>query len=102
MIDKKLKKTNINDVAVPCTGNLSKTKSTKISKYPNLRYEIRRIWKQDEVVIIPIVISATGVVPKTLEENIKKLPIQNYVIPEIQKAVILQTCHITRKFLNLE
>ena len=28
----------------------------------------------------------TGVVPKTLEENIKKFPIQNYVIPEIQKA----------------
>ena len=28
----------------------------------------------------------------TLEENFE-LPIQNYVIPEIQKAVILQTCH---------
>ena len=102
LVDKMLKKTYIIDVAVPCTSNLSKTESTKISKYQNLRYEIRRIWKQDEVVIIPIVISATGVVPKTLEDNIKKLPIQSYVVPEIHKAVILQTCHVTRKFLNLE
>ena len=102
LVDKILKKTCIIDVAVPCTSYLLKTESTKISKYQNLRYELRRTWKQDEVVIIPIVISATGVVSKTLEENIKKLPIQNYVIPEIQKAVILQTCHITRIFLNLE
>ena len=88
LVDKMLKKTYIIDVAVPCTSNLSETENTKISKYQNLRYEIRIIWKQDEVVIIPIVISATGVLPKTLEENIKKLPIQNYVMPEIQKAVI--------------
>ena len=40
----------------------------------------------DQVVIIQMVISATGVVPKTLEENIKKLDSQNYVIPEIKSS----------------
>ena len=37
----------------------------------------------DQVVIIQMVISATGVVPKTLDDNIEKLPTRNYVLLEI-------------------
>ncbi|RWS07586.1 uncharacterized protein B4U79_14051, partial [Dinothrombium tinctorium] len=45
LIDKQKQFTQLIDVAVPLTHNLSNTESTKIKKYQNLAIEIKRIWK---------------------------------------------------------
>jgi hypothetical protein len=60
------------------------------------------MWKLAEVTVVPLVLSATGVVPKTLERNLKILSIIDNTLPFLQKAVLLKTAHITRKFLNLD
>jgi hypothetical protein len=60
------------------------------------------MWKLAEIIFVPVVLSATGVIPKTLERNLKILSIKDNILPFLQKAVLLQTVHITRKFLNLD
>jgi hypothetical protein len=102
LIDRKTNKGIVIDTAVPDSQNIKKTISTKITKYQPLRIELKRMWKLAEVTVVPVVLSATGVTPKTLERNLKILSIKDNILPFLQKAVLLQTAHITRKFLNLD
>ena len=90
------------DVAVPNTHNIQKTIVEKINKYADLKEEITRIWKQDKVYVVPIVISTTGVIPKTIHHYLKIINLQDNIIHTLQKAAILNTCRIVRKFLQIE
>ena len=102
LIDKKNRITYLIDVAVPNTHNIQSTHAEKISKYTDLAIELKTMWKMDKVIIVPIILSATGVVPKTLKHGITslKLPAGTYL--ELQKAAILNTCRIVRKFLDTD
>ena len=52
--------------------------------------------------MVPLVISVTGVIPRTLPKNLKELGIfGGGVISMMQKAVLLGTCATARRFLNL-
>jgi hypothetical protein len=53
------------------------------------------------VEIIPIVISANGLVHQNQFEFNKKLNIPKFIINKIQKPVILETCRIVRKIMNI-
>jgi hypothetical protein len=52
--------------------------------------------------ILPLVISATGIVPQSLFKNLKILDLDNTLVVEIQKGILLYSCHIVRKFLNID
>jgi hypothetical protein len=52
--------------------------------------------------ILSLVISATGIVPQSLFKNLKILDLANTLVVEIQKGILLYSCHIVRKFLNIE
>jgi hypothetical protein len=52
--------------------------------------------------IITSVISATGIVPQSLFKNLKILDLGNTLVVEIQKGILLFSCHIVRKFLNID
>jgi hypothetical protein len=67
------KYTYLIDIAVPGTANLEKTYREKINKYIELADEIRRIWNQVEVKVIPILLSATGIVPKNMFNSLKEI-----------------------------
>jgi hypothetical protein len=58
------------------------------------------MWKQDAVLVVPIVISATGIIPKSLSQNLKRLNLHPNTYIQMQKVVILGTCSIVRNFLN--
>jgi hypothetical protein len=58
------------------------------------------MWKQNPVQVIPIVISSTGVIPKSLSQNLKRLNLHPTTYTQTQKSVILGTCSIVRNFLN--
>ncbi|KAL0878572.1 hypothetical protein ABMA27_003656 [Loxostege sticticalis] len=88
------------DIAIPNTHNLQSTVSEKISKYQDLAIELKTQWHAHTVYIVPIVISSTGVVPTSLNKSLEVLQISPKIIPLLQKAVILNTCRITRKFLS--
>jgi hypothetical protein len=69
--NKKTKNTFLIDIAIPNTHNLAKTITEKQNKYQELANEVHDIWKQDAVQVIPIVISATGIIPKSLSQSLK-------------------------------
>jgi hypothetical protein len=90
------------EIGVPLSHNLSRVYMEKSRKYKNVEIELKRIWKQKKVTTIVLLVSATGVIDKTLQPNLEQLNIHPSIINMIQKAVILQTCNITRKFLNYQ
>ncbi|KAL0859464.1 hypothetical protein ABMA27_010634 [Loxostege sticticalis] len=98
--DKKNHTATIIDIAIPNTHNLQNTIAEKLSKYTDLKDEIRRMWRLNEVSIVPIVLSTTGVIPKQLHQSLITLHLPPLTYITLQKAVILNTCRIVRKFLQ--
>jgi hypothetical protein len=99
-MNKKTKNTLLIDIAVLNTHNLVKTITVKQNKYQELANEISAMWKQNAVQVIPIVISSTGVIPKSLAQSLKRLYLHPNTCIQMQKSVILGTCSMVRNFLN--
>ncbi|XP_063899231.1 uncharacterized protein LOC135119187 [Helicoverpa armigera] len=100
--DKINKITYLIDIAVPNTHNLQKTIGEKITKYADLKEEVTRIWRQDKVYVVPIVVSTTGVIPNHLHHSLKLIDLKDSIYIQLQKAAILNTCRIVRKFMQLD
>jgi hypothetical protein len=90
------------DIAVPNSHNITQTYNTKINKYIELSVAMRNLWCLEKNSILPLVISATGIVPQSLFKNLKILDLDNTLVVEIQKCILLYSCHIVRKFLNID
>jgi len=58
------------------------------------------MWKKKAAQVIPIVISSTGVIPKSLPQSLTRLNLHPNTYIQLQKSVILGTCSIVRNFLN--
>jgi hypothetical protein len=95
ILNKQQKQAYLLDIAVPNSHNITQTYNTKINKYLELSVAMRKIS------ILPLVISATGIVPQSLFKNLKILDLDNTLVVEIQKGILLYSCHIVRKFLNI-
>ena len=88
------------DIAVPNTHNIAKTITGKQDKYQELANEICAMWKQKAAQMIPIVISSTGVIPKSRSQSLTRLNLHPKTYTELQKSVILGTSSIVKNFLN--
>jgi len=99
-VNKKTKNNFSIDIAVPNTHNLAKTITDKQNKYQELANEICAMWKQKATQVIPIVISSTAVIPKSLSHSLTTLNLHPNTYIQLQKSVILGTCSIVRNFLN--
>ena len=88
------------DIAIPNTHNMISTISDKLAKYQDLAIELKSQWRANTVHIVPVVMSTTGVIPKSLTQSLNTLQISTHIINLLQKATILNTCRITRKFLT--
>lgn len=89
---------------VPNSNNLNKNHPGKLEIYPYLSKETKQMWHQTEEYTIPLIISATGVVPKHLHSQralagLELLP-NTYI--GMQKSVLTHTCSLTRQFLNIQ
>jgi hypothetical protein len=82
--------------------NITQTYNTKINKYLELSVAMRNLWCLEKNSILPLIISATGIVPQSLFKNLKILDLRNTLVVEIQKGILLYSCHIVRKFLNID
>jgi hypothetical protein len=100
LTNKKTKNTFLIDIDIPNTHNLAKTITEKQNKYQELADEIRDMWRQDTVQVVPIVISATGIIPKSLSQSLKRLNLHPNTYIQMQKVVIFGTCSIVRNVLN--
>jgi hypothetical protein len=93
-INKKTKNIFLIDIAVPNTHNLATSITDKQNKYQELVNEICAMWKQNTAQVIPLVISSTGVIPKSLSQSLKRLNLQPNTYMQMQESVILGTCSI--------
>jgi hypothetical protein len=48
---------------------------------------MRNLWSLEKISILPIIISATGIVPQSLFKNLKILDLENTLVVEIQKGI---------------
>jgi hypothetical protein len=99
-INKKTKNNFSIHTAVPNTHNLTKTITDKQNKYQELANEICAMWKQNTAQIIPLVISSTAVIPKSLPQSLKRLNLHPNTYIQMQKSVIPGTCPTVRNFIN--
>ena len=83
------------DVAIPSNYNVQKKTTEKISKYTDLQIECQRMWKK-KVVVISIIIGATGIVNRKSKSYVGKIP-ESHNIYNLQRSAILGTAHIFRK-----
>ncbi|CAH2244898.1 jg21350 [Pararge aegeria aegeria] len=74
----------------------------KVSKYLDLAHEITATWSVESTVIVPSVVSVTGLLAKSFDQHLKKLSFGCWIKGRIQKAVVLETARIVRRFLTLE
>lgn len=100
LIDRSTRKAILVDIAVPHDVNLVKAENDKQTKYLDLAREITDMWDVDSATIVPIVVSANGLIAKTLDQHLKKLALGSWVGGQIQKAVLLCTARIVRRFLS--
>jgi hypothetical protein len=63
---------------------------------------MRNLWSLEKISILPLIISATGIVPQSLFKNLKILDLENKLVVEIQNSILLYSCHIVKKFLNID
>lgn len=89
------------DISIPLDENIRKARVEKISKYTDLANELKDIYQLKNVHIVPIIISANGLVDRELAGALKMLGIREHqkIISLMQKAVILSTCSTIRRIL---
>jgi hypothetical protein len=114
ILNKQQKQAYFLDIAVPNSHNITQTYNTKINiiilyyiiyiniKYLELSVAMRNLWGLEKISILPLVISATGIVPQYIFKNLKILDLDNTLVVEIQKGILLYSCHIVMNFLNID
>jgi hypothetical protein len=87
-------------VAITADRNVVKKEAEKELKYKSLGIETQLMWNL-KCTIIPVIIGATGIVTKSLRENLEAIP-GKYLTDSLQKTAIIGTSHIIRKVLQCE
>jgi hypothetical protein len=72
----------------------------KKDKYKDLAVEIKQMWTQEEVTVIPKIITASGLIPKGLTKELTKIEADEKIVQRMQKSVLLDACHIMRELLD--
>ncbi|CAH2230820.1 jg15280 [Pararge aegeria aegeria] len=84
------------DITIPHDDNLVKAEKEKVSKYLDIAHEITAMWSVESTVVVPIVVSVNGLLAKSGSS------LGCWIKGRIQKAVVLETARIVRRFLTLE
>jgi hypothetical protein len=87
-------------VAISADRNVVQKEVEKKLKYNSLSIDVQRLWNLKGT-IIPIITGATGIVTKSLRENLEAIP-GKHSIDSLQETAILGTSHIIRKVLQCE
>ena len=84
---KKEKTCTLIDVAIPADRNVVQKEAEIKLKYKSLGIEVERMWNL-KCTIIPVIIGATGIVTRSLKENLQAIP-GTLSIDFLQKTAIL-------------
>ena len=81
-------------------SNIRARHADKISNYRQLAEQIKEVWAQDLVRIVPVIIGATGEVPRSLRESFMSLGLRTNLYLPLQNSVLLDTCGIVRRYIT--
>ena len=87
------------EVSVPNDFGLNRAEREKMNKYQDLKHDLRDTWDLEEIEIIPVIVGATGLVKKNLQEHLRNIPGQPQ-LPEIQLSAIKGTVSIIKRALG--
>ncbi|CAH2262223.1 jg26837 [Pararge aegeria aegeria] len=104
LVDRSVRRAIIVDITYPHDDNLVKAEKEKVSIYSDLAHKITAMWNVESTVIVPIVGSVNDLLEKSFDQHLKKLSLGCWIkwSGRIQKAVVLETARIVRRFLTLE
>ena len=86
------------DVAIPGDSRINQKEVEKITKYQDLKVEVERLWEK-KATVVPVMIGALGAILRDLVKHLKTLGLDKISPSQLQKAVLLGTAHILRKYL---
>ena len=72
--DKVKKVAKVIEVTCPSDYGLNTAERKKISKYKDLKNDLRTTWELDDIEILPVVVGATGLIKDNFAEILKKIP----------------------------
>jgi hypothetical protein len=72
----------------------------KRRKYAELSTEMKQQWQITVVYVLPVTISATGVIPHKLYDVLQQLDLPDFLHMNIQRSVILKFSEVTAHFSN--
>ena len=102
VIDKTNKEVAFIGLAIPLTHNVQATNREKQSKCQDLAFEIKQQWQLNKIIVIPLVLSVTGLIPNMLNQSLTTLNLLALLLSQVQEVVVLSTCSSVRKFLSNE
>ena len=86
------------DVAIPGDSRIQQKEVEKITKYQDLKIEVERLWER-KATVVPVVIGALRAIPRDLKKHLNTLGLDKITPSQLQKAALLGTAHILRKYL---
>ena len=101
--DKKQKKCFVIDISVPADCNINKKIKEKYDAYYPFISELQRIYKDYSYKIIPIIVGALGLIPKTLEQLLKEIGLidSQKITMGIQKRALIGSLKIAKTFMKM-
>lgn len=98
--DEETKITYLIDISIPAPTNIMAKHRDKIDKYLPLAQDVKEVWNQNKVIIVPIIIGSTGEIPLKLHEALRTLRIYPAIYKQLQKIVVLESTSIMRQVLS--
>ena len=99
VVNKNERSCAIIDMAIPGDITVGEQEKEKIERYQEIKREIKRMWNNRSINVIPVVVGALGSTSKKLKKCIVELGvIINTAL--LQKAALLGTARILRKVLD--
>ena len=97
--NKKQNKSMLNEVSVPREFGLNNAEIKKMTKYQDLKNEVKRSWNLKRSKIVPVIIGATGMMTKNLIEILKTIP-GNITTNELQLEAVRGSATILKRVLG--
>ena len=99
---KDVKKCFIIDIVVGLDVNVTKNCMLKHDHYFQLGVELKRLYDEYTFEIVPISLGATGLITKTLANNLEKIGIEDTLktIKRLQQKALLGTMKIVKSFMK--
>ena len=87
------------DMAIPGDITVGEQDKEKIERYQEIKREIKRMWNNRSINVIPVVVGALGSTSKKLKKCIEELGVVISTVL-LQKTALLGTARILRKVLD--